>query len=101
MQPQSYRVVLDNAKVRVLEFDSRPGMGVCGAGTHSHPPHVTVLLTPAKVRVTQNGKTIVVTQKAGDAFYEPAVTHEVENVGGGPVRALIIELKSPPPGRGR
>ena len=68
----------------------------CGAGVHSHPPHVTVLLTPAKVRVVQNGRTAVVDQKAGDAFYEPAVTHEVENVGHGDVRALIIELKSPP-----
>jgi hypothetical protein len=93
MQPQSYRVVTENAQVRVLEFTSRPGMGVCGAGMHSHPPHVTVLLTPAKVRVTQNGHMVVADMKAGSSFFEPAVTHEVENLGGGAVRSILVELK--------
>ena len=96
MQPRSYRVVLENDKVRVLEFIARPGMGVCGVGVHSHPGHVTVLLTDAKVRVTQNGQTKIVQGKAGDAFWEPPVTHEVENYGGADVRSLIIEVKTPP-----
>jgi len=95
VQARSYRVVLENDKVRVLEFTARPGMGVCGVGIHSHPGHVTVMLTPAKVRVTQNGKTFEVQNKAGDAFWEPAVTHEVENYGGADVRSLIIEVKTP------
>jgi hypothetical protein len=96
MQPRSYRVVLENDKVRVLAYAARPGMGVCGVGVHSHPNHVTVLLTDAKVRVTQNGQTKIVQGKAGDAFWEPAVTHEVENYGGAEVRSLIIEIKTPP-----
>jgi hypothetical protein len=95
VQPTSYRVVLDNPQMRVLEYDSRPGMGVCGTGLHSHPAHLTVLLTPAHVRVVQNGHVVVVDQKAGDVFWSPPVTHEVENLGLGPVRALIIELKTP------
>jgi quercetin dioxygenase-like cupin family protein len=93
VQSQSYRLVLENNKVRVLRFTSKPGMGVCGVGIHSHPGHVTVLLTPAKVRVTQGGKTTIVEAKAGDAFWEPPVTHEVENYGGAEVRSLIIEVK--------
>jgi quercetin dioxygenase-like cupin family protein len=100
MQPRSYRVVLENDKVRVLEFRARPGIGVCGAGVHSHPGHVTVLLTDAKVRVTQNGQVHIIQNKAGDAFWEPPVTHEVENYGGNEVRSLIIEVKTPPaPGK--
>jgi quercetin dioxygenase-like cupin family protein len=95
MQPRSYRVVLENDKVRVLEFRARPGMGVCGVGVHSHPGHVTVLLTDAKVRVTQNGQVRIIQSKAGDAFWEPPVTHEVENYGGNEVRSLIIEVKTP------
>jgi mannose-6-phosphate isomerase-like protein (cupin superfamily) len=95
VQPSSYRVVVDNDKVRVLEFTGRPGMGVCGAGLHSHPAHLTVLLTAAKVKVTENGKTTIVENKAGDSFWSPAVTHEVENYGGANVRSLIIEVKSP------
>jgi quercetin dioxygenase-like cupin family protein len=102
MQPRSYRVVLENDKVRVLEFRARPGIGVCGVGVHSHPGHVTVLLTDAKVRVTQNGHVQVIQNKAGDAFWEPPVTHEVENYGGNEVRSLIIEVKTPPaPGRAK
>ena len=99
VQPASYRVVLDNDNVRVLEFTGRPGMGVCGSGLHSHPAHLTVLLTPAKVKVTENGKTFVAQNKAGDVFWSDAVTHETENVGGAPVRSLIIELKHPAHGR--
>jgi hypothetical protein len=40
--PRAFRVVVDNASVRVLEFKSRPGLGVCGQGLHYHPAHVTV-----------------------------------------------------------
>jgi quercetin dioxygenase-like cupin family protein len=102
MQPRSYRIVLENDKVRVLEFRARPGMGVCGVGVHSHPGHVTVLLTDAKVRVTQNGQARIIQSKAGDAFWEPPVTHEVENYGGNQVRSLIIEVKTPPaPGKAK
>jgi quercetin dioxygenase-like cupin family protein len=93
VQPRAYRVVLENPKVRVLEFNARPGMGVCGVGIHSHPEHVTVLLTPAKVRVTQGGKVVIMQGKAGDAFWEPAETHETENLSGASIRSLIIEIK--------
>jgi len=95
IQPNSYKVRLDNDKVRVLEFTGQPGMGVCGNGVHSHPDHLTVLLTPAHVRVRVGGKVQMVDLPAGASFWEPAVTHETENVGTTPVRSLIIELKIP------
>ena len=99
VQPSSYRVVLENDSVRVLEFNGRPGMGVCGSGLHSHPAHLTVLLTPARVKVTENGRTFVAENKAGDVFWSGPVTHETENVGGATVRSLIIEIKQPVHGR--
>ena len=99
MQPGAYRVLLENSSVRVLEFNSRPGMGVCGLGQHSHPAHLTVLLTPAKVRIKQNGKVFVAENKAGDVFWSEAVTHETENITGANVRSLIIEIKAPVRGR--
>jgi hypothetical protein len=99
VQPASYRVVLENDSVRVLEFTGRPGMGVCGSGLHSHPAHLTVLLTPAKVKVTENGKTFIAQNKAGDVFWSEATTHETENVSGATIRSLIIELKKPAHGR--
>ena len=100
VQPQAYRVTLDNDQMRVLEFVSRPGMGVCGSGLHSHPPHLTVALSEARVRVKENGKEFIVENQLGDAFWQPAVTHETENLGGRDVRALIIEMKAPSAAKG-
>ncbi len=68
-QPQSYRVAFENDKLRALEFRSRPGMGVCGEGMHSHPAHLTVVLSSGKARVkTPDGKVQVVEGKIGDVY---------------------------------
>lgn len=95
VNPAAYRVVFENEKTRVLEFVSRPGTPVCGVGKHSHPAHLTIALSPAKVRVTlPDNKTIVATNVLGDVFWSEAETHTVENIGGSNVRALIVEFKS-------
>lgn len=94
VDPRSYHILFENDKVRVVEHVSRPRMGVCGTGMHSHPDHVTVVLTDSKVRVKlPDGQTFVSDGKAGDIFFEPAVTHSVENMAGHDVRAYLIELK--------
>jgi hypothetical protein len=93
-EPGAYRVVFENDKVRVLEFISRPRTVVCGVGKHSHPAHLTVALSDATVRVTlENGQQIEAKNKPGDVFWSEAETHAVENIGSGPIRALIIEIK--------
>jgi hypothetical protein len=85
----------------VLEFNSRPGMGVCGNGMHSHPAHLTVVLSAAKARVKlPDGKTFVAENKLGDVFWSEAETHEVENISGKNVRALLVELKTAPGAKG-
>ena len=92
--PRSYRVVVDNDRVRVLEFKSRPGFGVCGDGMHSHPDHVTVSLTGAKLKVTSDdGKVTFKDIPAGTVFFAPAETHSAEIIGGLGTRSYIIELK--------
>ena len=94
VNPRSYRVLLENDKLRVLEYRSRPGFGVCGQGKHSHPAHLTVALTDAKVKViTEDGKLITVEPKAGAVFWSPAETHTTENISGRPMRAYLIEIK--------
>lgn len=94
MDPRAYKVVLENDRVRVLEYIGKPRLGVCGEGMHSHPDHVTVVMTDAKVKVTlPDGKTIVASSKAGDVLFEPAGMHAVENIGGRDVKSLLIELK--------
>lgn len=94
VDPRAYKVVLENDKVRVLEYVGKPRLGVCGEGMHSHPDHVTVVMTDAQVKVTlPDGKTIVAAQKAGDVLFEPAGTHAVENIGGRDVKSLLVEIK--------
>jgi quercetin dioxygenase-like cupin family protein len=93
-EPRSYKVLFENDKVRVLEYLSRPGIGVCGTGRHSHPDHVTVTLTPAKVKLTAaDGKVQINSIPAGSAFWEPASTHSAENIGGSGSRMVLVEIK--------
>jgi hypothetical protein len=96
VQPQSYRVAFQNDKLRVLDYNSRPGMGVCGNGMHSHPAHLTVVVSGGSARIrTPDGR--VLEQRdipAGQVFWSDAVTHDVENIGGNHLRSLIIELVS-------
>ena len=94
VQPQSYKVVLENQYIRVLEYNSRPGMGVCGDGRHSHPAHLTVPLSPGKAKIKVGGKEIIAPAETGGVFWEDAVTHEVENISGHNMRALIVEVKA-------
>jgi len=92
--PRSFRVLIENDRVRVLEYRSRLGFGVCGQGMHHHPAHVTVSLTAAKLkRTTPDGKVTVVDIPAGFVFFAEAETHSVEVVGGADTRTYIVELK--------
>lgn len=97
-QPGAFKVVLENEYVRVLEYNSRPGMAVCGAGMHSHPPHLSIVLTAGRVRIrTPDGKSMTTDETPpGLVFWSDAETHEVENVSGRDMRSLIVELKSLP-----
>jgi hypothetical protein len=91
--PRSYRVVLDNERVRVLEYKSRPGFGVCGQGVHYHPAHITVSLTGAKLKKAEGDKVSFPEISPGHVFYAEAETHSAEVIGGSGTRTYIIELK--------
>ncbi len=88
------KVVNDNAKMKVIEFNAAPGKDVCGIGKHSHAAHLTILLTDADVTVIlPDGKTISQKAPAGTAFWSETETHTVVNAGKSPVRAYIIDVK--------
>jgi hypothetical protein len=91
--PRVFRVVVENASVRVLEYKSRPGLGVCGQGMHYHPAHVTVSLTGAKLKKTEHGKVSLVDIPPGHVFFADAETHAAEVIGGAGTRTYIVELK--------
>lgn len=93
VNPRSYRVLLENESVRVIEYTSRPGLGVCGEGIHSHPAHLAITLTAAKVRVVQDGKTTYGNLPLGKVMYFDAEIHSAENVGGAGTRIYLVEMK--------
>jgi hypothetical protein len=88
------RVILENDKVKVTEYVSNPGKDVCGKGKHTHGPHLSILLTDAKVTVTTaDGKTQMVNVKAGTTFWSEAETHIAINSGNKVAKAYIVEVK--------
>ena len=91
VDPEHYKVLLDNEYVRILEVRQKPGDK---SPIHSHPNHVVYALSDETLKFTQaDGKTNVATIKAGRAVWRNAETHTVQNVGKNEGRALDIELK--------
>ena len=91
VDPQHYKVLLDNEYVRVLEVRHKPGEK---APMHSHPHHVIYALTGGTIKSTSSdGKTNTETVKAGQVVWNDAETHTVENIGKTETHAIDIELK--------
>jgi len=89
--PESYKVLLENDRVRVLEYRIKPGKK---DAMHSHPDNVVYALTPGKFKFTlPDGKTIDREAKAGEVLFIEAETHATENVGSTEAHGLLIELK--------
>lgn len=96
VMPRAYRVAFENDQVRVLDFIGRPGMGICGEGMHSHPAHLTIVMTDWQgVVSTPDSGAKPRQRKFGDVFWSEAETHKVENTGKANSRVLIVELKKP------
>jgi quercetin dioxygenase-like cupin family protein len=95
--PAHYKVVLENASVRILRINYAPG----GKSImHSHPDAIVIPLSPSKVRFAlPDGKSQDSDLANESAMYTPAGTHNPTNVGTGPVDALLVEFKSKTPGK--
>ena len=88
------KIILENDKIKVTEYVSNPGKDICGKGKHTHAPHLSILLTDAKVTVTTpDGKTEIFDLKAGTTFWSEAETHIAINSGSKIAKAYLVELK--------
>lgn len=94
--PDVYKLVFENASVRVLRVAVKPG----GKTTmHEHPDTVIVALSNARVRFTgADGKPVEVPLKADEATWAPAEKHMGENLEKAPAEVLLVELKGTKPG---
>ena len=88
------QTILENNQVKAIEYASTPGKDICGKGRHSHPPHLSILLTDAVTTVTtEDGKTQQFDLKAGTVFWSEAETHEAINNGSKPAKVYLVEVK--------
>ena len=91
---ETEKVLIDNTRVRVLEYRSRPNGNVCGVGEHSHPAHVTIVLSPARDKAqVVGGKTEIADMKVGDVYWSDGETHTDVNIGRTNSRVVVVELK--------
>ena len=85
------KVLLENECVRVQYHDVGVGQTV---PMHYHPNYVVYTLKPFKARITLKDGTQRISQHAaGEAYWNPALTHSVHNLGRTPIHNLIVELK--------
>lgn len=95
--PTHYRVLLENASVRVLKIDYAPGEK---SAMHQHPDAIVVPLAASKVRFgLPDGKSEDSDLASESAVYMPAGTHSPANIGAGRVDAILIEFKAGAPGK--
>src|SRR5918996_1500999 len=91
--PDKYKVVLENERVRVLEYRDKPGEKTT---MHAHPDFVVVAQSAFRRRLTlPGGKTLVREFKPGEVLWTDAQSHIGENIGDSDTHVLIIELKEP------
>ena len=93
--PELYRVIMENDRVRVLEYRDRPGDRTT---PHAHPDSVMVTLSDFRRRLISGGQTAEVELSPGLARWLPAQEHVGENVGDTGTHVIFVELKEPDAG---
>ena len=95
--PDKYSVVLENDRVRVLEYRDTPGGRT---RPHDHPDSVMVTLSGFERRLTVGDRTRDVRLEPGQVRWLDAQTHAGENIGATASHVVFVELKEPAPATG-
>ncbi|MGN6154769.1 MAG: hypothetical protein ACTHN4_03440 [Sphingomicrobium sp.] len=93
--PDNFKLLLENAHVRVLQYTLLPG---ALDHWHTHPPRVGYVLSGAKIRVTEaDGSHEDYDEKTGDNYWADfSPLHDTYNMGTTPYIALLVEVKDAP-----
>jgi len=91
VDPAHYRVLFENAHMRVLEYRDKPGDK---APMHSHPAYMTYVTGSGRVRDTlPNGESSVDEIVGSEFACLPPITHEGQNIGTTGIQELLVEFK--------
>jgi quercetin dioxygenase-like cupin family protein len=97
VDPAHYKVVIDNATVRVLQINYAPG---AQSVMHDHPDSIVIPLVASKVEFTlPDGKKQTEDMASDAAMYTAAGTHNPKNIGTTPITGLLVEFKGAAPGK--
>ena len=88
--PQHYRVLFENDRVRVLEYTDQPGDRTT---PHEHPDSVMYTLSAFRRRLGSPDGEREVELPAGMAGWLPAQQHYGENIGDTESHVVFVELK--------
>ena len=89
--PDHYKVIFENDRVRVLEYTDRPGDRTT---PHHHPDSVMYTLSAFRRRLTSGDEHRDVDLAAGVTGWLPAQEHHGENIGDTPTHVVFVELKA-------
>ena len=88
--PQT-KVLMENQCVRVQYHDAAAGETI---PMHTHPNYIVYTLKAFRARIRlPDGTQRISDRKAGEAYWNEAITHSVENLGTTDIHNLIVELK--------
>ena len=92
--PDSYAVVFENDRVRVLEYRDVPGHR---SVPHEHPDSVMVTLSSFRRRLSAGEHQVDVELPGGAVRWLDAQSHSGENTGDTETHCLFVELEEPVP----
>ncbi len=91
VSPNSYKVLLENDQVRVLQMDLKAGET---DETHSHPSETVYFVKGGKAKIhLPDGGVVEADIPDGHVMWNEAWTHRVENIGSSDILAIIVEAK--------
>jgi quercetin dioxygenase-like cupin family protein len=86
-----YKLILENARVRVFDVRFKPGQK---AEMHGHPDHVIYVLSDYTLNLMlPDGSSQQVPLTAGQTLFMGAGPHAAVNIGKTEGHALVVELK--------
>jgi hypothetical protein len=95
--PDLYKVIFENDRVRVLEYLDNPGEGTT---PHVHPDSVMYTLSSFNRRLASGGREVDVEINAGSVRWLDAQEHSGLNIGDTITHVIFVELKDPNPANG-
>jgi len=88
--PQNHKVLMENNRVRVLEYRIRPGEKIA---LHSHCPAVVYPLNDCCLRFNFSGRNMEQNMQAGKVMWLEPQSHGEENTGPAEAAIILVELK--------